>query len=97
MFDSAVKRTDVDVKGAAGKDVKQAPAAAVAAPSKKDGAQLSKLVLENLKKKVKPITRQLLGRLDKNKDGKIDKAEFTVLFPGWFEKIVTDGIREAYF
>jgi len=54
-------------------------------------------VLDELKKKLKPVTRQLLGRLDKNKDGKIDKAEFTVLFPGWFEKIVTETIRAAYF
>jgi len=95
MFDTADKEAAADKKGvdAAGKDMKAAPAAA----PKKDASHLSKKVLESLKKKIKPVTRQLLGRLDKNKDGKIDKAEFTVLFPAWFEKIVTEGIREAYF
>jgi len=95
MFETATKRSAADAKGrdAAGKDVKAAPAAA----PKKDGAALSKYVLDELKKKLKPVTRQLLGRLDKNKDGKVDKAEFTVLFPGWFEKIVTETIRAAYF
>jgi len=93
MFETATKRSAAEVKGrdAAGKDVKASPA------PKKDGAALSKYVLDELKKKLKPVTRQLLGRLDKNKDGKVDKAEFTVLFPGWFEKIVTEMIRASYF
>jgi len=97
MFDEGYKRSahhHHKGKGHDGKDVKAAPAPA--AP-KKDGAHLSKHVLEHLKKKVKPVTRQLMGRLDKNKDGKIDKSEFTVLFPSWFEKIVTDSIRESFF
>jgi len=100
MFDEAEKFAAKEVKDASGKDVKAAggAAAAAAAPKpKKDGHQLSKRVLESLKKKIKGLTRQLLGRLDKNKDGKVDKAEFTVLFPSWFEKIVTEGIRESYF
>jgi len=104
MFDAADKHTKHDHKhhhaaaGSAGHklDVKDAKHAHTGATAK-DGGSLSASVLDGLKKRVKSATKSLLGRLDKNKDGKIDKAEFTVLFPAWFNDQITDGIRGSYF
>jgi len=112
MFETADKHTKadskhaVDVKGHDHKDHhhKQHHAAhhhhgsaGAAATAPKDGAALSSHVLADMKKKVKGATKGLLGRLDKNKDGKIDKAEFVVLFPTWFNDQLTEGVRGAYF
>jgi len=80
-----------------------APAAAAAGKDNKeekkvvDKKQLSKKVLSDVQKQVKAAAKSLLGQLDKNKDGKIDKAEFVVLFPRWLEREVAKGIRGAYF
>jgi len=85
-----------------------APAVAVAKDNKKDNkdnkaaakvdkTQLSKKVLSDVQKQVKAAAKSLLGQLDKNKDGKIDKAEFVVLFPRWLEREVAKGIKSTYF
>jgi hypothetical protein len=107
MFEEAPSKEDKkDVKKDDKKDSKHA--VAVAAPPakkedkekkdiKKEGADLPKRVLESIKKKVGSASKSLIGKLDRNRDGKVDKAEFTVLFPGWFEKQVRDGIRASYF
>jgi len=79
---------------AAGKDNKEDKKAGHKAVDKK---QLSKKVLSEVQKQVKAAAKSLLGQLDKNKDGKIDKAEFVVLFPRWLEREVAKGIRGAYF
>jgi len=100
MFDIAeapakdAKDDKKDVKAASKADVKDVKGGK---DEKKGSGHLSKRVLEGVKKKVKGETKKLIGRLDKNKDGKIDKAEFTTLFPSWFEKQITEGIRGAFF
>jgi len=100
----------LDVKAAAAPSAAAAAApAAAAAKDNKDGKdakgkdakvdkkQLSKKVLSDVQKQVKAAAKSLLGQLDKNKDGKIDKAEFVVLFPRWLEREVAKGIKSTYF
>jgi len=109
MFEEPPAKEDKkDTKKDDKKDSKHAVAAASAPQAKqkdnkekkditKEGADLPRRVLEAIKKKVKSASKSLIGRLDRNRDGKIDKSEFTVLFPGWFEKQVREGIRASYF
>jgi len=59
--------------------------------------RLSRNVVKDLKKRTSTLARELIGRMDVNKDGKIDKSEFTVLFPAWFERKILEGIRGSYF
>jgi len=59
--------------------------------------RLSRNVVQDLKKRTSTLARELIGRMDVNKDGKIDKSEFTVLFPAWFERKILEGIRGSYF
>jgi len=108
MFEVADSKSKLDEKAHAphaphahhpskhGKDHKSAHAPGHA-EGPKSGAELSKHVLAELKKKTKGVAKSLIGQLDRNRDGKIDKSEFTVLFPSWFERVVTDGVRAAYF
>jgi len=73
------------------KDKKEEKGQPAAAPK-----EVTLQVFGGIKKQVKSSAKQLLGRLDKNKDGKIDKQEFTVLFPRWLEKKIQEGIRQTF-
>jgi len=41
------------------------------------------------------LIRELAGKLDVNKDGKVDYAEFRLLFGNWLEHKLTEGIAAA--
>jgi len=52
-------------------------------------------MFEDLTKRKVGLSRELAGRLDINKDGKVDYAEFKLLFGGWLEEKITEGIAAA--
>jgi len=56
----------------------------------------TKELMKTLEKKMQPLTSEFLGRLDKNKDGKIEHDEFNVLFSNWFPKKFTDLMKTVY-
>jgi len=90
----ANKKDDKDEKHTkhekkAGGEAKQPPAP--------HHVRLGRRVVANIRKQTKGLARELLGRLDTNRDGRIDKSEFQVLFPAWFERKILDGLRGAYF
>jgi len=65
--------------------------------SKPDTTKLASGLFAEMKKKVPQYTREIMSKLDRNRDGKIDLNEFKVLFPAWFEKKVREVIRHTYF
>jgi Ca2+-binding EF-hand superfamily protein len=48
-------------------------------------------------KRQQALVRELAGRLDVNKDGKVDYAEFKLLFSSWLEEKITEGIADTIF
>jgi len=52
-------------------------------------------IFEDLGKRKAALTRELAGKLDVNRDGKVDYAEFKLLFGGWLEDKITEGIASA--
>jgi len=52
-------------------------------------------IFDDLGKRKAALTRELAGKLDVNKDGKVDYAEFKLLFGGWLEDKITEGIAAA--
>jgi len=52
-------------------------------------------IFEDISKRKAGLIRELKGKLDINKDGKVDYAEFKLLFGGWLEDKITEGIAAA--
>jgi Ca2+-binding EF-hand superfamily protein len=52
-------------------------------------------MFDDLKKRKVGLARELAGKLDVNKDGKVDYAEFKLLFGSWLEEKLTEGIAAA--
>jgi len=52
-------------------------------------------LFEDLGKRKVALSRELAGKLDVNRDGKVDYAEFKLLFGGWLEEKITQGIAAA--
>jgi len=59
-------------------------------------ADVSEEIFRDLQKRKEGLVRELAGRLDINKDGKVDYPEFKLLFANWFESKIQDGIRNAF-
>jgi hypothetical protein len=59
-------------------------------------ADVSEEIFRDLQKRKEGLVRELSGRLDVNKDGKVDYAEFKLLFANWFESKIQEGIRNAF-
>jgi Ca2+-binding EF-hand superfamily protein len=57
---------------------------------------LAKSIFKDLQKQSKRLTRELLGRLDQNHDGKIDASEFQVCFGSFFQKKISQGIADCF-
>lgn len=52
-------------------------------------------MFDDLGKRKAGLVRELAGKLDVNKDGKVDYAEFKLLFGAWLEEKITEGIAAA--
>jgi len=52
-------------------------------------------IFTDLSKRKVALSRELAGKLDVNKDGKVDYAEFKLLFGAWIEEKITEGIALA--
>jgi len=63
--------------------------------TKIDAAKTAKSVSAAMLKRVKHLTRECIGRLDKNRDGKIDWNEFKMLFPAWLNEKIEEGLEAA--
>lgn len=53
-------------------------------------------IFENLVARKPALARELVSRLDRNHDGKVDYAEFKAAFAGWVEEKIVDGIASAF-
>jgi len=56
---------------------------------------VSASIFEDISKRKVGLVRELAGKLDVNKDGKVDYAEFKLLFGGWLQEKITEGIASA--
>jgi hypothetical protein len=52
-------------------------------------------IFEHLSSKKPALIRELTSKLDANRDGKVDYAEFKASFGGWLEEKIVEGIAVA--
>jgi len=77
------------------KDEKKSDSKSESKEEKVDATKTAKKVSAALLKRVKHLTRECIGRLDKNRDGKIDFNEFKNLFPTWLNEKIEEGLEAA--
>jgi Ca2+-binding EF-hand superfamily protein len=56
---------------------------------------VTEIMFADLTRRKEGLARELAGKLDVNRDGKVDYAEFKLLFAQWLEDKITEGIAGA--
>jgi Ca2+-binding EF-hand superfamily protein len=82
------------------KDIRAAVASMFAEANKEQKSEVkpdsvADEIFKSLQKGRDAVVRELVAKLDINKDGKVDFPEFRLLFANWFANKIQDGIRVA--